>query len=107
MGEIETVVRETRQLTPVIRELVLETPDGTALPSWEPGAHIDVDVQLAGGTVENRAYALVGGTDEADDPASTYRIAVERQPEGRGGSRFLHDEVSQGSALAISPPRNE
>jgi ferredoxin-NADP reductase len=107
MGDIEVVVRETRQLTPAIRELVLETANGEALPAWEPGAHIDVDVQLAGGAVENRAYSIIGGTADADDPASAYRIAVERQPEGRGGSRFLHDEVSQGSALTISPPRNE
>jgi hypothetical protein len=32
MADIEVVVRETRQLTPAIRELVLATPNGDALP---------------------------------------------------------------------------
>lgn len=107
MGEIAVVVKEARQLTPAIRELVLASADGAALPAWEPGAHIEIDVTLAGGTVEHRAYCLVGGTETADDPASAYRIAVERQAESRGGSRFLCDEVAIGAALSISQPRNE
>ena len=36
-----------------------------------------------------------------------YRIAVERKPEGRGGSRYLHDEVAVGATLSIAAPRNE
>ncbi|MGH7090401.1 MAG: PDR/VanB family oxidoreductase, partial [Stellaceae bacterium] len=50
---------------------------------------------------------LVGGTAEGDDPANAYRIAVERDPESRGGSRYLCDEVEVGTALSIAPPRNE
>ncbi len=107
MGEIDVVVKETRQLTPTIRELLLVSADGAALPSWEPGAHIEIDVPLDGGEVASRAYALIGGTEEADDPASAYRIAVERKLETRGGSRFLHDTVAPGTPLKIAPPRND
>jgi ferredoxin-NADP reductase len=107
MGAITVLVKEARQLTPAIRELVLESADGAALPPWEPGAHIEIDVALAGGAVEQRAYALVGGTESEDDPPNRYRIAVERQADGRGGSRYLHDEVAVGATLSIAAPRNE
>ena len=103
MGEIELVVKEARQLTPAIRELVLASPDGAALPPWEPGAHIEIDVP--GG--ETRAYSLIGGTESADDPANVYRIAVERKVESRGGSRFLCDEVAVGDRLTSAAPRND
>src|SRR5271165_6001788 len=96
MGEIEVVVRAARQLTQSIRELVLVSAQDTALPSWEPGAHLEIDVRLPDGEGASRAYSLIGGTDSGDDPANTYRIAVERQPEGRGGSRYLHDAVAIG-----------
>jgi ferredoxin-NADP reductase len=105
MGEIEVTVREARALTPSIRELVLVA--GAALPAWEPGAHIAVDVPLAGGAVATRAYALVGGSETGDDPADTCRIAVERKVESRGGSHFLHDRVAVGDRLTIAPPRND
>ena len=107
MGEIAVVVKEARPLTPAIRELLLVSADGAALPAWEPGAHVELDVTLAGGTVERRAYCLIGGTDTEDDPANAYRIAVERQVESRGGSRFLCDEVTVGAMLSLSQPRNE
>ena len=103
MGEISVVVKEARQLTPVVRELVLASADGAALPPWEPGAHIEVDVP--GG--ETRAYSLIGGTESADDPASVYRIAVERKLESRGGSHFLCDQVKVGDPLKIAAPRND
>ena len=97
MGEIAVVVKEARPLTPAIRELLLVSADGAALPAWEPGAHVELDVTLAGGAVERRAYCLIGGTETEDDPANAYRIAVERQVESRGGSRFLCDEVTVGA----------
>jgi vanillate O-demethylase ferredoxin subunit len=103
MGEIDVVVKEARQLSPVVRELVLGSADGAALPPWEPGAHIEIDV-LGG---ETRAYSLIGGTESADDPANLYRIAVERKVESRGGSHFLCDTVAVGDRLKIAPPRND
>ena len=55
------------------------------LPPWEPGAHIDVYVP--DGTT--RQYSL--GGDPRD--LSAYDIAVLREPEGRGGSAFIHDQL--------------
>jgi len=49
-----------------------------------------------------RQYSLCG------DPAAPgeYRVAVLREPESRGGSRALHDEIGEGAMLDVSAPRN-
>jgi ferredoxin-NADP reductase len=73
-------------------------PDGSDLPSWEPGAH--VDVHLPSGTV--RQYSLCG------DPArrDRYRIAVLELPDGRGGSVEAHRELRPGRIIDIGLPRS-
>ncbi len=74
-------------------------PEGAELPSWEPGAHIDV---VLGPDLE-RQYSLCG--DPGD--RTSWRIAVLREPDGRGGSRRLHDEIGVGAELVVRGPRNE
>jgi ferredoxin-NADP reductase len=78
--------------------LVLARPDGGRLPDWAPGAHIDVT--LASGAT--RQYSLCG--DRWD--AHTYRVGVLREPAGRGGSAFVHDELGVGDVVAFGGPRN-
>jgi ferredoxin-NADP reductase len=75
----------------------LASIDGSRLPAWAPGAHIDV--AIPGGDL--RQYSLCG-TPGAD----TWRIGVLREPNGRGGSEWLHTSVSVGDELRISGPRN-
>ncbi|HZZ11594.1 MAG TPA: PDR/VanB family oxidoreductase [Paraburkholderia sp.] len=76
----------------------LASADGTPLPAFEPGAH--VDVHLPDGAI--RQYSLY----DADAIDGLYRIAVLRDPAGRGGSAWLHDRVAVGDVLVISPPKN-
>lgn len=78
--------------------LTLAAADGTPLPSWYPGAHLDI--HLPSGRV--RQYSLCG------DPArrSQYRIAVRRIPDGGGGSMEVHDRLPVGSVITTSGPRN-
>jgi ferredoxin-NADP reductase len=68
------------------------------LPEWAPGAHIDVYVP--DGTT--RQYSLCG--DPAD--RSFWQIAVLREPEGRGGSAFVHDQLRVGDRLLVTRPKN-
>lgn len=105
MAQYEVTIAAARALTPAIRELVLASKDG-ALPSYGPGAHVEVGVTLADGTQTTHAYSLLGGTVTGDDPPDTYRIAVERREDGAGGSRFLH-EIAVGARLGVSSPRND
>jgi vanillate O-demethylase ferredoxin subunit len=106
MAQYNVTVSTVRELTPTIRELVLQTKDGSPLPAYGPGAHIDVEVTLGDGAQEIRAYSIIGGTATGDDPPDIYRIAVERRADGAGGSRFLCDKIAVGSMLGISAARN-
>ncbi|HEV8016718.1 MAG TPA: PDR/VanB family oxidoreductase [Stellaceae bacterium] len=106
MPQYDVIVSAARALTPAIRELVLKAKDGTALPSYGPGAHIEVGVTLADGKQAARPYSLLGGTVTGDDPPDTYRIAIERREDGAGGSKYLGD-LPIGSSLGISAPRND
>lgn len=78
--------------------LTLTAADGTDLPPWHPGAHLDI--HLPSGRV--RQYSLCG------DPArrGSYRVAVRRIPDGGGGSVEVHDALPVGSIVTTSGPRN-
>lgn len=67
------------------------------LPPWEPGAHLDVYVSDG----STRQYSLCG--DPRD--LSSYLIAVLREPDGRGGSAYIHDELRVGDRLLVTRPK--
>ncbi|BCW05944.1 PDR/VanB family oxidoreductase [Arthrobacter sp. NtRootA1] len=92
-----TVTAKVRAADDVVA-LTLARPDGRRLPDWSPGSH--VDVVLPSGTT--RQYSLCG--DRWD--AHNYRIAVLHEKEGRGGSAFVHEELTEGMTLALGGPRN-
>ena len=73
-------------------------PVAGELPSFQPGAHLDV--HLPNGLV--RQYSLTNGPGLT----SVYRIGVKLEPDSRGGSRYLHESVREGDVLDISAPRN-
>ena len=79
-----------------VRLLDLRDPDGRALPAFPPGAH--VDLKLNGGL--KRSYSLIG--DPAD--GSRYLLGVHRDPQSRGGSRYLHDRARVGDPIEVSHP---
>ncbi|HET7866695.1 MAG TPA: ferredoxin reductase, partial [Burkholderiaceae bacterium] len=76
----------------------LADPAGAALPAFTAGAHLDV--QVPGGPT--RQYSL------CNNPAETqrYLIAVLREASSRGGSAGMHERLSQGDLLDVSPPKN-
>lgn len=81
-----------------VLSLRLHSPTGTSLPIWEPGAHIE----LALPSGRCRQYSLYG------DPTDTqyYRIAVLRDPAGRGGSAEVHADTRAGQLITVQGPRN-
>ncbi|MDO3402762.1 PDR/VanB family oxidoreductase [Mycolicibacterium neoaurum] len=82
-----------------IVELVLTRSDNGELPGWQPGAHIEL--RLPSGL--SRQYSLCG--DPSD--LTSYRIAVLRETDGRGGSREVHAVAAPGLVLSVRPPRND
>ena len=95
---LELVVADKEKLADGVVRLTLRAPDGQPLPSWEPGAH--VDLRLPGDVV--RQYSLCG---RPGDP-SAYQVAVLREPAGRGGSAYVHDEIVAGQRIEVDGPRN-
>ncbi|WP_191831668.1 PDR/VanB family oxidoreductase [Pseudomonas fluorescens] len=76
----------------------LAAADGSPLPVFSAGAHIDV--HLADGLI--RQYSLCNHPEERH----RYLIGVLKDPASRGGSRSLHEQVHNGAQLRISEPRN-
>lgn len=81
-----------------VRSITLVDPAGVELPSWAPGAHLDVS--MPDGLV--RQYSLCGDRDTRTE----YRIAVLRTPDSRGGSAYMHDGLQVGDTLKVIGPRN-
>ncbi|MET9381182.1 PDR/VanB family oxidoreductase [Streptomyces sp. NPDC002928] len=96
--EAELVVDRREFAADGVLAITLRHPLGEQLPAWEPGAHIDV---VLGPDLE-RQYSLCG--DPADRTA--WRIAVLREPDGRGGSAHVHEQLGQGHKVRVRGPRN-
>ncbi|GAA4922356.1 PDR/VanB family oxidoreductase [Streptomyces coeruleoprunus] len=72
--------------------------EGTGLPAWSPGSHLDL--VLPSGLV--RQYSLCG--DPAD--SGTYTIATRVLEDGRGGSLEVREQLHEGTEVEIRGPRN-
>src|SRR5687768_16558947 len=94
----DLIVKGMRQESTGVVSLELAHPDGSALPEWQPGAH--VEIVLPSGLV--RQYSL------CSDPRNLrkYRLAGLRESGGRGGSEELHSETRLGTKLTARGPRN-
>ncbi|MEO7887702.1 MAG: PDR/VanB family oxidoreductase [Polaromonas sp.] len=96
----DAVIESFRDLTPTVREFAIR-PAGSAegVQRHEPGSHLQVQL-LVDGKPQLRSYSLVGQTD-----GRTWRIAVKRLDDGRGGSRAMW-QLAAGDRLQVSGPRN-
>ncbi|HLY87783.1 MAG TPA: PDR/VanB family oxidoreductase [Acetobacteraceae bacterium] len=81
-----------------INSYELISPTGRDLDPFTAGGHIDL--HLPNGMI--RSYSLVNDQRERH----RYVIAINREPAGRGGSRFLHDNLRVGDIVSVSRPRN-
>jgi ferredoxin-NADP reductase len=97
-AERTMLVRQMTWEADGVVSLVLTDPDGKPLPDWSPGAHIDV--ALPSGVT--RQYSLCGDPDDQN----SYRLAVLREPNSRGGSGFVHDKLRVGHTITVRGPRN-
>jgi len=98
METYKVVTRSVADVTEDIRAFDFVMADGSPLRPFEAGGHIVL--HPPNGT--SRRYSLTNGPGETD----AYRIAVLREDEGRGGSRYLHKHVREGTRLHISGPFN-
>ena len=94
---MKLLVADKEKVADDVVRLTLRDPGGGPLPPWDPGAHIDVE--LPGGV---RQYSLCGRPEDT----SAYQVAVLREPAGRGGSAYVHDDLVPGQHVVVSAPRN-
>lgn len=91
-------IKQIRHEANGIHSYELVSKDGTVLPSFDAGSHIDL--HLPSGII--RQYSL------SNDPAETHRyvIGVLRDEQGRGGSKEVHQTLKVGDLVQTSHPRN-
>lgn len=92
------LLTEIRLEAEEIVSLAFRHPESANLPEWQPGAHLEI--ALPSGKL--RQYSLCG--DPTD--RQIYRVAVLREPNGRGGSVEVHDSLRVGRSYALRGPRN-
>lgn len=95
---LDLIVARREQQAHGVVVLDLAAADGAALPPFEAGAH--VDVQVAPGLV--RPYSLCG--DPSD--RSRYRLGVLLEAASRGGSAAVHAGFGVGDRVRTGLPRN-
>jgi ferredoxin-NADP reductase len=98
--EVETdlTVRRREIAADGVVTLTLGDPAGAELPDWTPGAHID----LIMADELTRQYSLCGRTSDR----SEWVVGVLLDPESRGGSRFVHEQLQEGATIRVRGPRN-
>ncbi|MET4580202.1 cytochrome P450/oxidoreductase [Ottowia thiooxydans] len=91
------VVREKHAEGDGLCRIVVADAQGAALPAWTAGAHLDL---IAGGF--RRKYSVCGlATDR-----SSLQVVVQREADGRGGSRHFCDTLAVGDLLQLAGPKN-
>lgn len=95
---IPVLVRQIRLEAAGVQSFDLVRDDGAPLPPFTAGAHIDVKIR--DGLV--RSYSIVN----APEHKGYYRIAVKLERDGRGGSRWFHEQLRVGQRIRISAPEN-
>ena len=100
-GTIPVEVAAIEQVTPLIKQFTLCRVDGGQLPPFSGGCHVVV-VMHGRERMFRNPYSLMGSPRNLD----SYRIAVRRHEQGRGGSLFMHDEVCIGTRLEVGHPVN-
>lgn len=95
---MRVILSKVEQMNQNVTKYEFSSVDGSPLPEFDAGAHLDVVVAPE----FFRQYSL--SSDPAD--RSKYQIGVLREDEGRGGSKLLHKIFQEGRKVFVSRPIN-
>lgn len=95
--DLDMVVSDAGEVAFGVMQITLRSVDGSDVPRWTPGAHLDVKA----GTFGFRQYSI------CSDPDDRYslKIAVLKE-NSTGASHFIHTSVRKSSKMTIRGPRN-
>lgn len=99
--KIAVTVTDIVPLNDLVTRFEFKRTDGGLLPTFSGGAHTVVEMR-DGDITRMNPYSLM--SDPMDQTA--YTISVRRDDEGRGGSLFMHNNVSLGDEMVVSYPVN-
>ncbi|MEH6478048.1 MAG: pyridoxamine 5'-phosphate oxidase family protein, partial [Sneathiella sp.] len=85
----------------------LVAPDGGLLPAFERGAHLPIELDMGNSTTDKsqpieRHYSLLSSSHDN----RYYDIAVQHEPDGQGGSNYMHQYLQKNRVINAKPPRN-
>jgi ferredoxin-NADP reductase len=93
---IASRVVELEDIATGIRRFAVVPERRSAFPPTVPGSH--VTVRHPKGVL--RTYSLCGDAERRD----RFEFAVQREPDGRGGSVLFHDDIAVGDPVHVSYP---
>lgn len=85
-----------------ISEFILHPLNDSSI-MLDAGSHIRIAVRSHNGQIKTNAYSLINGPEQN----AAVHIAILRETDGGGGSRFMHDVPRVGDHLYIQPPKND
>ncbi len=94
----QVVISKVQPMTSRVTKYEFSSLDGTPLPDFTAGSHIDVVIAPE----FFRQYSLSGNPADS----SSYQIAVLCEDHGRGGSKLMKRIFKPGRKVFISAPRN-
>lgn len=90
-------VSDAGEIASGVMEITLRSVDGSEVPSWTPGAHVDVKA----GKFGFRQYSICSNPDDRH----SLKIAILKE-NNTGASHFIHTNVQQKSRITIHGPRD-
>ncbi|WP_338751839.1 PDR/VanB family oxidoreductase [Bacillus sp. FJAT-52991] len=101
IGNIDMYVGKIECLSETVKCFSLYPSDRQLLPAFTGGAHITTYIKNGDKEIE-REYSLVSHPTER----THYSIAINRDPNSRGGSVYWHDQVKVGDKVTVTFPKN-
>ncbi len=98
---LDVVVSDVVTVNSLIKRFHFVRPDGSPLPAFSGGAHIVIEMQ-DGDTIRRTPYSLMSSPLNTTD----YQVSIRRDDEGRGGSLYMHQQVTKGMPMRIGYPAN-
>ncbi len=103
MSIFDLCVQHVETLTPCIKRFILAMPQGRPMPPYAAGAHLEFEIHGEDDTRRlHRAYSLVSPWDDS----GRCEVAVQLEPDGAGGSRWMH-RLAAGATVRAGAPRNQ
>ena len=99
LEKVTLLVKDVIEETSSIKVFELVAVDDSELPLVKAGSHIMC--HLDNGLV--RQYSLINEGGKAN----SYKIAVLKDPNSRGGSRYMHEKIKKGCSVVVSGPKND